>query len=223
MSTPDNPIHVEVWSDFVCPFCYIGKKNFETALSAFPERERVRITWKSFELDPREERDRTKDVYQRLADKYGQDLAWAKETVAQVTKTAQAAGLTFDYERAVPANTFHAHRLAQFASQAGVGDKMTERLMAAYFTEGKDIADLGVLESLSVEVGLPKKETHEVLSADVFSEEVRRDELEAYQSGIRAVPFFLFNDEVAVRGAHPPDAFLTALYSAPPLNLQNPL
>jgi predicted DsbA family dithiol-disulfide isomerase len=212
-----HPIHVEIWSDFVCPFCYIGKRNLEKALASFPERERVKITFKSFELDPREDRDKTRTVYERLAEKYEMSLDDAKKATAQVAAAAQQAGLTFNFDRVIPANTFHAHRLGQLALREGLGDPFTDRLMAAHFTDGKDIGDLDVLEELGKEVGLNPLETHRVLSGEDYAGDVRRDEQEAWQSGIRAVPFFLFNNEVAVRGAHGPDAFLTALYSAPPL------
>ena len=205
-------IHIEIWSDLVCPFCFIGKRNLEAALAQFDGRDQVKITWKSFELDPSPEREPGKDLNERLAEKYGQSLEWAKETTAQVTQAAAAAGLTFHLERAVPANTFDAHRLAHLAARHGRGDAAEERLMTAYFTEGKNLADPATLTALAAELELPRSEVDALLAGDVFSDEVRRDEEEAAGSGINAVPFFVLNRKYAVRGAQPVPTFLSALH-----------
>lgn len=204
-------ITIEIWSDLVCPFCYIGKRNLEAALRQFPGRDDVRIVWRSFELDPNDERDRSKNLYERLAEKYGQDIDWARATTAQVIATAEAAGLHFDYDRAIPANTFDAHRLTHLAARRGLQDRAEERLMAAYFTDGLDIGDRATLEKLAGEIGLDAAETRQALANDAHVEDVRRDEQEAWEAGIRAVPFYLFNRQTYVSGAQPVSTFLSAL------------
>jgi len=204
---------IEIWSDVVCPFCYIGKRRLEAALAQFG-REKVAITWKSFELDPERKREPGKDVYQRLAEKYGQSVEWAKESTAQVTEMAAEAGLTIHLERAVPANTFNAHRLVHLAARHGLDDAAEERLMTAYFTDAKDLGDPATLTALAAAIGLPAPEVASLLAGDAFAEDVRRDEQEALAGGIRAVPFFLFNRQYAVRGAQPVTTFLAALHQA---------
>ena len=204
-------LKIEIWSDLVCPFCYIGKRNLEAALRQFPGRDDVQILWRSFELDPDSERDPSKSVYERLAEKYGQDLAWARAMTAQVVATANAAGLHFDYDRAVSANTFDAHRLTHLAARHGRQGDAEERLMSAYFCEGKNIGDRATLLSLAAGLGLDAAEAEASLAGDGFADAVRRDEEEAYSLGINAVPFYLFNREMYVRGAQSPETFLSAL------------
>lgn len=205
------PLHIEIWSDIVCPFCYIGKRNLEAALAQFSSGEPVTVTWKSFELDPSTER-AGKSLYERLAEKYGQSVEWARESSAQITKTAAAVGLDFHLNRAVPANTFNAHRLLHLAAKHGLADAAEERFMTAYFTEGKDIGDSATLAALAADAGLPADEVNSVLGGDDFADDVRRDLEEARAVGVSAVPFFIFNRKVAVRGAQPVSVFLSALH-----------
>jgi predicted DsbA family dithiol-disulfide isomerase len=204
-------IQIEIWSDIVCPFCYIGKRNLEIALAKFPERERVRLHWMSFELDPEGKKKPEGNVYELLARKYGRSLDWAKQASAQTAMRAKEVGLQFDYDRVIPANTFNAHRLVHLADHRGVQDKAEERLMSAYFSEGQNINDLATLQKLAVEIGLDPVEAKNTLNSDAYTDDVRRDEQAAMNIGITGVPFFLFNREVPVSGAQPPEVFLSTL------------
>lgn len=207
-------IRVEIWSDIVCPFCYIGKRHLEAALKQFDRRDRVRIVWKSFELDRNAGRDRKTTVYETLSKKYGLDLEQAKQMTEQVAQRAAAAGLQFDFDRVVPANSLDAHRLVHLAAKYGRQDMAEERLFAAHFTEGLRIDDLKILGRIGVELGLDPEEVQNLLGGDEFEPEIRREEEEAYALGVRGVPFFLFNRRTAVSGAQPVEMFIEALRTA---------
>lgn len=207
------PIQIEIWSDIVCPFCYIGKRHLEMALEQFKKRDRVQLHWKSFELNPDRKTDSTVNIYQLLARKYNQTVEWAQEMTQQTVNMAERVGLVFHYDKIIPANSFDAHRLIHLAERHGLQKEAKERLMAAYFTEGKNISDMGTLKSIGVSLGLDANQVHQMLDSDLFTTEVRRDEREAANLGIRGVPFFLFNGKMAISGAQPTDAFLAALQS----------
>ena len=209
-----TPITVDIWSDLVCPFCYIGKRHLETALARFPERDRVQVRWHAFQLDPNPVRDRTQSLHQRLAEKYGQDLAWAKSATERTSAMARAAGLNFNYDRAVPANTLKAHRLTKLAETKGLADRAEERFMSAYFIEGKDLDDPATLAALAAEIGLDAAEAKRAIETDGLNEAVWRDESAAMDLGVRGVPFFLIDNEIPISGAQPVDVFLAALQSA---------
>jgi predicted DsbA family dithiol-disulfide isomerase len=202
---------VEVWSDFVCPFCYIGKRRFEKALNQFEHKEKVEVVFRSFELDPYFERNQHINVHELLAKKYGMSLEQAKAMNQQVGQQAESVGLHYDFENMKPTNTFDAHRLAHFAKSEGKLEKMTERLMKAYFTEGLHISDHEVLANLASEVGLNREKALEILKNNDYANDVRRDESIASQIGIRGVPFFLFNQKYAVSGAQSSDVFIEVL------------
>lgn len=207
-------IRVEIWSDVVCPFCYIGKRQLEKALSEFEARNEVEIVWKSFELNPGAERNSSRTVYESLSRKYGQSLAWAKERTGQVAAWAASIGLNFDFDRAHPANTFDAHRLIHLAAEAGLQGEAEERLFAAYFTEGKRIDDPKTLQSLGTELGLPAEKVERFLAGDQFAAEVRQEEEEAHALGVSGVPLFLFDRKYVVSGAQPVEIFLKTLRTA---------
>ncbi len=207
-------ITVEIWSDLVCPFCYIGKRTFETALGRFAHKDRVTITWKSFELDPGAIFKPGVSIHESLAAKYGQSVEWAKKATAQVADMAAGAGLTFALDRTAPTNTFNAHRLVHLAAKYGAQDKAEERLFAAYFVEGKQIGDRAVLAELAGEIGIPPNETATLLDGGGYSKEVRDDEAEGRELGVNAVPCFIINRKYMVKGAQPPEALLKALETA---------
>jgi predicted DsbA family dithiol-disulfide isomerase len=202
---------VEIWSDVVCPFCYIGKRKFEIALARLPERDRIEVTWKSFQLQPEARAALDMNAVQHAARRKGWPMDYALQAAAEMTKTAQAVGLTLNYERTVVANTFDAHRLSHYAASQGRGDEMTERLFAAYFTDGLNVEDHAVLAELAVGIGLPGDEVRSVLASDRFADQVRRDIDEAMQMGINGVPFFVLNGRYAVSGAQDSTVFLEAL------------
>ncbi|OIN58481.1 DsbA family oxidoreductase [Arsenicibacter rosenii] len=207
-------MEVEIWSDVMCPFCYIGKRKFEQALSQFPQRDQVKITWKSFLLNPDMQTDPDKTIHEYLAENKGWSVDQAKAIGAQVTEMAREVGLTYDFDRAVVANAINAHRVIQLAKTNGLGDAIEERLFRAYFTEGRNIDDFDTLIELATEIGLAKDDVEAVLTSDRFMEEVQREVYEAQQVGARGVPFFVLNRRYAVSGAQQTPTFLNALQTA---------
>ena len=205
---------VDIWSDIRCPFCYIGKRRFEEALSRFDHKDEVEVTWHSFELDPSMKTQADKNPLEYLAEIKGQTLQWSEQMHDQLTGTAAQAGLTFNFEKCVVANSFDAHRLIQFAKTKGMGDQAKERLLKAYFTDGANIDDRTTLLQLGTEIGLDKEETNHVLQTDAFTENVRSDEATAQRLGIRGVPFFVLDQKYSVSGAQMPETFLDALEQA---------
>lgn len=205
---------VQIWSDVVCPYCYIGKREFEHALAQFPYKDQVEVEWKSFELDREAPEHSPDDMYDHLAKKYGRTREQAKDMVAGVVERARTVGLHYDMDRAVIGNSFLAHRLIQFAKTKGLGDAAEERLFSAYFERGEHIADRAVLRAIAAEIGLDGAEAAAVLACDDFTEAVHGDEYEAQQIGVRGVPFFVLDNKYAVSGAQPAEHFLGALSQA---------
>ncbi len=202
---------VEIWSDIACPWCYIGKRRFEAALAQFEHKDDVRVTWRSFELDPSAPREREGDRIERLADKYGISADRAREMDNAVTDAASGEGLDFHLDTARSGATFDGHRVIHLAGEHGLQDAMKERLLRAYFTEGELIGDADTLVSLAVEVGLDQDDVRAMLASDRFSDEVRADERLAGQFGISAVPTFVVDRALGASGAHPPEALLSLL------------
>ena len=202
---------VEIWSDVMCPFCYIGKRKFENALAQFEHKENVEIVWKSFQLNPSMKTVPGKSINQYLAEIKGWSVEQAKTMNDRVTGIAKAVGLHYDFDKAVVANSFDAHRLIQFAKTKGKGDAAEEALFKAYFTEGKNTADHAVLLDLAKSIGLAEAETKQVLDSDAFSTEVKFDIAHAQQIGVTGVPFFVLGNKYAISGAQESDVFLQAL------------
>lgn len=202
---------VEIWSDIMCPFCYIGKRKFETALGKFEGSERVEVEWHSFQLDPTMQYQPGKDLYTYLAEMKGQTREWSINIHNQLTGTAKAVGLEYNFGKAVIANSFDAHRLIQLAKKHGLGDNVEERLFGAYFTEGVNVSDHLTLLELGVEIGLDRREVAEMLAGDAFSDEVDKDIDEARQLGVSGVPFFVMNRKYAVAGAQSQEVFTQVL------------
>ena len=207
-------MRVEIWSDVVCPWCYVGKRRFEAALAQFPHADEVEVVWRSFELDPGAPTERTGDYVTHLAQKYGRSRADAQGMLDSMTATAAEAGLDFRFDRARPGNTFDAHRVLHLAADRGVQGALKERLLRATFTEGEPIADRDALVRLATEVGLDPDEVREVLATDRYAEAVRADEAQAAAFGIRGVPFFVVDRTYGVSGAQPSDALLQVLEQA---------
>lgn len=205
---------VKIWSDVVCPYCYIGKREFERALARFPHKHEVEVEWKSFELDPDAPVRSPDDMFTMLAKKYGRTREEAQDMVAGVVERARTVGLRYDMERAVMGSSFDAHRLIQSAKAVGKAEEAEERLFSAYFIRGEHIADPAVLSRIAEEIGMDGKATLAMLASDAFSVAVRQDEQEAQRIGVRAVPFFVLDDRYAVQGAQSSDHFLEALRQA---------
>lgn len=205
---------VDIWSDVRCPFCYIGKRKFESALEQFEHKDQVEVEWHSFELDPDTETQPGINAYDYLAKRYGKSREWAEETHRNVAETAAQVGLDFNFDISVVANSFDAHRLIQLAKSEGLGDQVEEALFKAYFTEGKDISDHSALTDIGTAIGLEKLTVQRMLRSTDFTAEVRNDEQTAQNIGVRGVPFFVFNQKLAVSGAQPPETFLGAMQQA---------
>jgi predicted DsbA family dithiol-disulfide isomerase len=204
-------MEIEIWSDIACPWCYIGKRRFEAALAEFEHRD-VRVTWRSFELDPAAPPEREGDRAERLAEKYGMTVERAREMERQMTETAAAEGLDFRFDIARSGATFDGHRVIHLAGEHGLQDAMKERLLRAYFTEGELMSDHEALVRLAAEVGLDPDEVRAMLASDQFAAEVRDDERTAAQFGISAVPTFVVDRALGASGAHPPEAMLQLLH-----------
>lgn len=202
---------IEIWSDVMCPFCYIGKRNFEAALEQFAEKEHVEVIWKSFQLDPEipDEADESHQDY--LVKRKGMSAEQVKAMLNNVTESARQVGLEYHFEKSVIVNSLNAHKLLQFANTKGLGDQMEESLFRAFFTDGKNIADLLTLTQLGKEAGLDEKELQVAFTDDQYAYLVQQDIAEARQIGIRGVPFFIFDRKYAISGAQPPQVFLENL------------
>jgi len=210
----EAPVHVEIWSDIACPWCYVGKRRFEAALAAFEHRDAVRVTWRSFELDPHAPRERPVDGATHLSEKYGTSRAQALEMQRGMTQVAAGVGLDFRFDLARGGNTFDAHRLLHLAAAHELQDALKERLMRAYLTQGEAIGDPAVLERLALDVGLPQDGVRDVLETDRFAAEVRDDERTAASLRISAVPFFVVDRAVGAAGAQPAEVLGELLQSA---------
>jgi predicted DsbA family dithiol-disulfide isomerase len=202
---------INIWSDVRCPFCYIGKRKFEKALEKFSHKDEVKVVWKSFQLDPKLQTQPNKNAYEHFAEHKGMSLKYAEQMHNRAAQIAKEVGLTFNFDKAVVANSFNAHRLIQFAKTKGLSNEAEEQLFKAYFTEGKNIDDIPTLIKTGVSIGLDEKELKEVFASDAFAKEVQHDELTALKIGVTGVPFFVFNDKYAVSGAQPVDTFLRTL------------
>ncbi|MCC9134805.1 DsbA family protein [Pontibacter silvestris] len=202
---------VNIWSDIMCPFCYIGKRKFENALVQFSGKEEVEVEWHSFQLQPDVQQVPGKDLYDFFAEIKGTSREEAKQMNDHMANMAKEVGLNYDFDHAVVANTFDGHRLIHLAAKHGLQDQAKERLLSAYFTEGKNIQDQDTLVQLGAEVGLQEEEVRAMLVSDAFAYEVKADIQSAQNLGIRGVPFFVINHKYGISGAQPSELFLEAL------------
>jgi predicted DsbA family dithiol-disulfide isomerase len=205
---------VEIWSDVVCPFCYIGKRKFEAGMEGFAHKDEIEVIWKSYQLNPDAKHVPGKDIFQTLADMKGQSLDWSKQMHENVAQMARVVGLDYRFDRVKPANTFEAHRVIQLAKKRDLADKMEERLFRAYFTDGELISDPDTLIRLAGEAGLDRDEVANMLEGERYIDAVERDIEEAARLGVRGVPFFVLNRKYAVSGAQDPSVFLQTLNAA---------
>jgi predicted DsbA family dithiol-disulfide isomerase len=205
---------IEIWSDVACPFCYIGKRRLEEALSGFEHQSEVEIEWKSFQLNPELKTTKTQSIYEYLAESKGWTVDYAKQMGQEVTAMAEELGLHYNMGATVVANTMNAHRLIQFAKTKNLGDDIEESLFKAYFMEGKDIDSPDALIEIAVNIGLNADEAKTVLSEMQYSEQVEFDAYEAQQIGVRGVPFFVFNRKFGISGAQPLEVFTRTLNQA---------
>jgi predicted DsbA family dithiol-disulfide isomerase len=207
----ENKLKVQIWSDIMCPFCYIGKRRIEEALQNFEHKEAVEIEWKSYQLDASFIASPEDNMVEHLAEKYRKDNDWAQNMLDNMTQNAKTAGLDFHFEKAILANSFNAHRLLHLAKKYNLANDLEELLFKAYLTEGKNVNDLDTLSKLGIEVGLDSEEVSQVLNSDTYGAEVKKDQEEANAIGVQGVPFFVLDNKYAISGAQPASAFLETL------------
>ena len=206
---------IEVWSDIMCPFCYIGKRNYEAALDQFADKAHVELEWKSFQLDPSIDPMPTqKNVYTYLAERKGMSYEQVVAMHEQVKATARKAGLEYDFDRAVVSNSFNAHRIIQMAKLKGLGDQAEERFFAAYFTRGENLSDGTVLTTIGKDIGLSEEEVRQALNDGKYAQLVQNDIAEAQEIGVTGVPFFVVNRKYAISGAQPIEVFVQTIEQA---------
>jgi predicted DsbA family dithiol-disulfide isomerase len=207
-------MRIEVWSDVVCPWCFLGKRRLEQALARFPSADRVEVFWRSFELDPDAPRRRKDSAAEHLARKYGMSQEQVGAAWARLTELAAAEGLTYHLERTQGGSSFDAHRLLHLAAEHGLQNELKERLMHAYFTEGAALGEPEVLAGIAAQSGLPQDETADVLAGDRYTAEVRSDEERARELGVRGVPFFVVDNRYGISGAQSSELLLEAITTA---------
>jgi predicted DsbA family dithiol-disulfide isomerase len=205
-------MQVEIWSDVVCPWCYIGKRRFETAVAKFGHP--VAVTWRSYELDPGAPPVRDGSSVERIARKYGIDVEQAARQYERITDLARLEGLDYHLERARSGRSFDAHRLLHLAEERGIQDAVKERFLAGYLQEGVAIGLVDQLAPLAVSAGLDADEVQAVLGGDAYGDAVRADEARAVEIGITGVPFFVIDGRFPIAGAQDPETMLTVLERA---------
>lgn len=202
---------IEIWSDYVCPFCYIGKRTLEQALIKSGYANQTEVTFKAYQLDPATPVDSEVPVYESLAAKFGQSVEQAKEMTRGVALHAGKVGLEYDFDNMVQANTLAAHRLVKWAETQGREAVLIEQLLNAYFVKAEHIGKHSVLLDNAAAAGLPRNEAKLVLASDDFLAEVEHDIAEAQQIGVQGVPFFVINRKYAISGAQPLGAFVDSI------------
>jgi predicted DsbA family dithiol-disulfide isomerase len=207
-------VKVEIWSDVVCPWCYIGKRRFETALSRFEHASDIEVEWRSFQLNPAQPRGAREPLDESLARKMGTTVEQARAMNARVTELAAAEGLEYHFETYRVVNTFDAHRVMHLAKAQGLGTQAHERLLRAQLVEGEILEDHDTLVRLAAEVGVPAADTRRVLGSDAYTDDVNADIALAGAFGATGVPFFVIDRRYGVSGAQPAELFLEALETA---------
>lgn len=202
---------IEIWSDVICPFCYIGKRNFETALEQFADKKNIEVIWKSFQLDPTIPEVTTESYTDYLVKRKGMAVEQVQGMLSNVTQMATQVGLDYHLDQSVIVNSQKAHQLIQFAKSKNLGNEAEERLFKAFFIEGKNIADKGTLAQLGKDFGLEESEIKANFEDEKYRYEIAQDIQEAQSIGVTGVPFFVFNRKYAVSGAQPAEVFLENL------------
>lgn len=205
-------MQITIWSDFVCPFCYIGATNLKKALENFEHKDEVTIEYKSYQLEPGAKYQPDKTYVEAMVDRKQSTEAEMTQMLNQVTQMAANAGLSYNFEEAKLTDTFPAHRVSQYAKENDKDVAFYDKLYAAFFTNGELISDPDVLARIAGEIGLSQERVREILKDEkLYDKEVVTDILEAQQVGLQGVPFFVLNNKYAVSGAQPVEAFEQAL------------
>ncbi|MGE7109949.1 DsbA family oxidoreductase [Lysinibacillus sp. NPDC047702] len=198
---------IEIWSDYVCPFCYIGKKQLEQAIEDTGFAGQVELVYKSYQLDPTTPVDTNVSTYEALAKKYGMSLEKAKEMTQGVATRAKEVGLNYNFDKLMEENTLKAHRLVKWAEQQGDATPLVEALLHGYFIEAKRIGQDNVLVDIAEQIGLNRDEAAKILVTDEYKSEVESDIQEGLELGVRGVPFFVLNRKYGISGAQPQEVF----------------
>lgn len=206
-----DPIQMDVWSDIVCPFCYIGKRHLEEALEKTGLEDSVEVVWHSFELAPEAETNPEASIYEELAKRKGWSVEQSRQIHDQMEGRAKEVGLDYHFDRTIPANSFRAHRLLHLAKEHGCQDVVKEGLLKAYFTDGKNIDDESVLMEVGSEHGLLEMDIREAMKSEKVADAIKADIGAARRIGIQGVPFFVLNKKYAISGAQPVEVFVDAL------------
>ncbi|NML68603.1 DsbA family oxidoreductase [Chryseobacterium sp. RP-3-3] len=202
---------IEIWSDVMCPFCYIGKNNFEQALEKLSFKNEIEVEWKSFQLDPTLDATQPQNTIEYFKEKKGFPADQASQMIGQVAQMGKGAGIDFNFEKALIINTFSAHKLLHLAKKYGKANEMEETLFKAHFIDGKNVGDIDELVAIAENSGMDKDEARQALTSDQFDYEINQDIQEAKNNGISSVPFFVLNGKYAVSGAQPAEVFADAL------------
>lgn len=206
-----SKITVDIWSDIACPWCYIGKRSFDTALADFPQRENVEVTFHSYELAPDTPENYQGSEIDFLTSRKGISREQAQTLLDRVTAAAAKNGLSYHFDRVQHAKTLKAHQLLHLAATVGKQAEMSERLFAAYFVEGKQVSDNEVLVGLASDIGLDPQAATEALADERYLPAVQQDIADAGRLGIQGVPFFVFNEKYGVSGAQESASFRQVL------------
>lgn len=204
---------IEIWSDIACPFCYIGKRKLEKALSQFPNRDKVELVWHSYELDPELPKEPyRKGMYNYFSEKYGVSVDEARATMAKTESIAKEVGLNYDFENLVVANTSDALRLVKLAKEQSLATETEEVLFEAYFVKGLDISDRDTLVRLGVSVGLKEEDVISLLDSDKYLDEIKQDiEYSENTLNLEYIPFYVFNNKEMVEGSIAIEDYLKVL------------
>jgi predicted DsbA family dithiol-disulfide isomerase len=205
---------IEIWSDVVCPFCYIGKRKLERALEKFPYRDKVEVEWKSFQLNPDLQTNPSISTLEHLAQSKGWSMAQTHQITSNVVEMAKAEGLNFDFDKAVVANTKNAHQLIHLAKEFGKQDQIKESLLKAYFSEGKNVDDPDTLIEVGTASGLDLVVITAMLESNRYEIAVNQDINESKLLGVRGVPFFVIDRKFGISGAQPDEIFDQTLEKA---------
>lgn len=198
---------IEVWSDVMCPFCYIGKRTLGMALDEFEHKDEIEVSFRSYQLDPDAKKNPGVDIHEIMSKKIRGSYEQARQMNAQVAEHAKSIGLNYDFDNLIPTNTYDALRLSYFAKEHGKMGEMIERMMSAYLVEAKDVGDHNVLADLAQEVGLNRDDALKILAGNDYAEQIEKDKKDGQRLGIQGVPFFVINDKYAISGAQPLTAF----------------
>lgn len=205
---------VEMWLDFVCPFCYLGKAKFEKALENFPDKENVELIYKSFELNPNASKMQTDTMSEFVSKEYGMTIEQVQENNKSLTAEAKEVGLVYNLDKAMPVNTLYAHKLLQYAKEIGKEAEVVSLIFKTYFTDNKNISDIDTLVKISKEACLEEEVVREILNSDKYTDKVLQDEKDSQDIGVDVVPYFLIDKKYTVAGAQSIETIREALEKA---------